>query len=81
MAVEMTGNVGPQRQEASNCTGFGAPPQANQVDYPDHLQMFLANLKPLEAGPPENAGLDDEYEFEQGWDSEGDYDMTVFDDD
>eukprot|EP00973_Karenia_brevis_P083666 11608344-Karenia_brevis.AAC.1 len=78
MAVETTGSVGSQRQEESNFTGFTAPPQVNQVEYPDHLQMFLANPKPLEAEPPDHADLDDEYEFEQGSDSEGDYDMTIF---
>eukprot|EP00973_Karenia_brevis_P092447 12412478-Karenia_brevis.AAC.1 len=42
--------------------------------------MFLANPTPLEAGPPENADPDDEFGCEQGTDSEGDYDMTVYDD-
>eukprot|EP00973_Karenia_brevis_P012701 1723711-Karenia_brevis.AAC.1 len=68
MAVEMIGNVGPRRHEDSNFTGFTAPPRVNQVEYPDHLQMFLANPKPLEAEPPDNADPDDEFEYEQGSD-------------
>eukprot|EP00973_Karenia_brevis_P016634 2278194-Karenia_brevis.AAC.1 len=81
MAVEMTGSVGPQRQGDSNFTGFSAPSGVNQVEYPDHLQMFLANPNTLEAEPPENADPDDEFEYEQGTNSEGDYDMTAYDDD
>eukprot|EP00973_Karenia_brevis_P018769 2573017-Karenia_brevis.AAC.1 len=68
MAVEMIGNVGPQRREDSNFTGFSAPSGANQVEYPDHLQMFLASPTPLEAEPPEAADPDDEFEHEQGTD-------------
>eukprot|EP00973_Karenia_brevis_P052890 7351529-Karenia_brevis.AAC.1 len=43
--------------------------------------MFLANPTPLEAGPPENADPDDEFDYKHGTDSEGDYDMTVYGDD
>eukprot|EP00973_Karenia_brevis_P063852 8876212-Karenia_brevis.AAC.1 len=81
MAVEIISNVGPQSQHDSGFIGFSAPPPTQQVKIPDSLQMFLASPKPLEADLPESADFDKEFEFEQGSDSEGDYDMTVYDDD
>eukprot|EP00973_Karenia_brevis_P009479 1279913-Karenia_brevis.AAC.1 len=42
MAVEVTGNVGPQSQQDPAFTGFMAPPQVHQVDLPDNPETFLA---------------------------------------
>eukprot|EP00973_Karenia_brevis_P035951 4960041-Karenia_brevis.AAC.1 len=88
MAVETSGNVGPQSQsEPSGFVGFNEPtrmvptPSTPIVEIPSSLQSFLPDPNGPAPEPQDNGDFDNEFEFGEASDSEDDFDKRDYDDD